>query len=182
MLSTSANNFGTLLSGIGTLALAIASIYILWSFRRFKIEKRVEKKSLLAEALLKQLNSLEREVIEWVEWMPFVFPDEEKISDQSYPYKMSDCEKKAKELLDGLDSIEVDGSILVKNVSHLVKPLEDFIKEKRSSLRVVCFVNSTKDMVNEAYKKLSPETLQNFRNNVSILRKELLRHIFYENL
>jgi hypothetical protein len=138
---------------------------------------RVIDKQPQAEALLKQLNSLEGEIIEWVEWMPFVFNDKENIDDQ-----MSDSEKKAKELLDGLDSIEEEGSILIKNVSHLVKTLKDFIKETRYGLRVVCFVNSTKEAVSEAHKKLSAETLQNFRNNVSVLRKELQKNIFYENL
>ena len=57
---------GTLLSGIGTILLAGASLFAIISYSRWKNEKVIEKKSLIAEESLHYLESSINGICQWL--------------------------------------------------------------------------------------------------------------------
>lgn len=63
---TGLNTAGTLLSGIGTLILAIVSVYVLYSFERWKKESIIKKKSQVAEETLDLLEASLDGINKWL--------------------------------------------------------------------------------------------------------------------
>ncbi len=201
LFSEDASNFGTLLSGVGTIILAGLGVYAAISLYQWKQQKRLEKKSKQADELLITLNSFEIKILEQFKyrdsWLIYSKDSEENLNKaenlpadkkqeflkrmQADPFELNNYLKQLSELRDSLGPIKIIGQWLDSDIPILVESMEDCLSKVMLNVKIKHFINATKEQEIEDMKVLSSTKSDIIKKNIDIIREKLRSHIYFEN-
>lgn len=131
MLGDSANNLGSLLSGIGTVVLAIIAVGTPYMFSRWRQERREEKMSSISEEALNHLESAIMKTRAWI-LEAQVFPYSRNSKENIMVYHKASEEDKIK-----MQKIYREDPYEVNNFCRGFNPIADeFILAKNRAFRL----------------------------------------------
>ena len=201
LFSEGASNFGTFLSGVGTIFLAGLGAYAAWSLRLWKHQKKLEKQSNQAENLLIALNSFEIKILELLRYRgSFLIYSKDSEENQNKaeslpadkkqeflkrmqvdPLELNNYLKSLSKLRDSLGLIKIMGEWLDRDIPLLVKSMEKFLSEVMLNVRIKHFINASPKQKTEAMEVLSSTKSDIIKNDIDVIRKKLKSHIYFEN-
>ena len=185
MVTPAASNLGTLLSGIGTVGLMIMAVTTFWKgtviIGRWLMEKRLEKKSNIAEDCLNQLEILVDDAKQWLKMYSFVF-DGNKDEYKAFAadkYALSNYSKEGQSIRD--QSIKVQNHMKRLSDRQLDGEMNDLvyiINKAVPKLHILYFVNATKEQCIEATEILDSAS-DKIVQKCELIRNVLIQYINY---
>lgn len=175
-ITPNANNLGTFLGGLGTFGLLIIGVFGIFYFKRWKDEKKFEKRSDIAGKSLDDLDVFKNKILNWINLsQSFLVYDRTSEANSAKYCNATEEEKKELNKMHDNNSYEIHnfikegyeilaGLIHSKNYSWRLnnnKINENFdLLEKTTrnillNVKIKYFVNSTKDDRTKACKELS---------------------------
>jgi len=157
------SSIGDLLSGIGTIILAIAALWSARTFKRWKKEKRSKKLSNMAAELLNSIKTIETDILDW---LPRIYWD--------------DYRKEGYFVIKQLKITKISAYFLPKNILNSFDELLKLIKCINDNLNIYNFPNSTGlqkaaafQAIGEASDKMRIEQL------FETIKNDLVKYITY---
>lgn len=196
--SQSASNFGTFLIGFGTIVLGLAAVYGATTFKRWRDEKKYQKRSDIAEKTLNNLDILQPQIFEWLELWGLVYDknstpnrqrranasdEQKKEIDKNYDsdlYEIHNFSKKGQQILKKIIRIKNHAWRLNnEKINQNLSAAEKIMKDAICSLNILHFVNTSPDDKATATKNLSAAT-DKVKELLNPIYEELRKYLLFD--
>jgi hypothetical protein len=150
MCSSKASNLGTFIGGMGTFILGVASCFGVGSFDESMKQKKMEKRSDIAEEALNRLDILKKDFDEWCPRADSWFVYSRRSTENVQQLNALDSDKQ-KEFLNTLDNDPDEVSNYIKRGDAILNELRG-IKNKVIRLSDLDLINEINELISEIEK------------------------------